>query len=247
MTKLKDQPPRVEFKCTNMKGSFFSLLLVISLHTIAQDSLVVNRINADFIPDGKGTNDNWQFASWVELPKIDTNYTPYISRFKTVYSAKGMYVLFEGTDHRITSHYRKDFSDMYKADVFEVFLHPEPSIPLYVEYEINPFNKELVLLIPNLKKGIAGWRPWHYEGAKKTIKKISIKKEKGKMIAWMAEIFIPFSLLSPLENNPPVKGTRWKGTFCRLDYDSGNMIKWSWAPIKTSFHEFRNYKTIIFN
>ena len=230
-----------------MKGRLFFILLFISLHSFAQDSLFINRIEQDFRPDGKGTNEHWAQTNWVALPKIDTNYTPYTSRFKTLYSSKGIYVLFEGTDHKVTSNYRKDFSDMYKADVFEVFLHPNLDIPLYFEYEINPFNKELILLIPNLKKGAGGWRPWHYEGAKKTIKKISIQKEKGKMTGWMAEVFIPFSLLSPLENNPPVKGSRWKGTFCRLDYDSGKMIKWSWAPILVSFHEYRNYKTIIFN
>lgn len=230
-----------------MKGRLFFILLFISWHSFAQDSLYINRIEQDFSPDGKGTNEQWAQTNWVALPKIDTNYTPYTARFKTLYSSKGIYVLFEGTDNKVTSNYRKDFSDMYKADVFEVFLHPNPDIPLYFEYEINPFNKELVLLIPNLKKGAGGWQPWHYEGTKKTIKKISIQKEKGKMTGWMAEVFIPFSLLSPLENNPPVKGSRWKGTFCRLDYDSGKMIKWSWSPIQVSFHEYRNYKTIIFN
>jgi len=200
-----------------MKGKIILLLLVISMQSMAQEEvLYVPNIQTDFIPDGKASNEHWQF-------------------------------FFEGTDTKVTSSYRKDFSDMYKADVFEVFLHPQPEMPLYFEYEINPFNKELVLLIPNLRKGIAGWQPWHYTGAKKTIKKVHIQRENGKMTGWSAEVFIPFSLLSPLENNPPKKGTTWKGTFCRLDYDSGKMIKWSWAPIKVGFHEYKNYWTIVFD
>ena len=231
-----------------MKNRLLLLFLLFSMHSIAQsDTLIVPKIQIDFRPDGKGSNEQWQKSKWISLPKVDTTYTAYTAQFKVLYSTKGFYVLFDGSDNKITSRYKKDFSDMYKADVFEVFLHPEPSMPLYFEYEINPYNKELVLLVPNLKRGATGWRPWHYEGAKKTIKKISIKKEKGKMVGWMAEVFIPFSLLAPLENNPPSKGTSWKGTFCRLDYDSGQMIKWSWAPIKVSFHEYKNYKTILFD
>lgn len=231
-----------------MKGRIILVLLVITMRSLAQeDVLHVPSIPNDFIPDGRGSNERWSSTSWVVIPKIDTSYTPYSSRFKVLYSPKGMYVLFEGTDNKVTSSYRKDFSDMFKADVFEVFLHPQPELPLYFEYEINPFNKELVLLIPNLRKGIAGWQPWHYAGNKKTIKKVHIIKEKRKMVGWSAEIFIPFSLLSPLENNPPSTGTKWKGTFCRLDYDSGKMIKWSWAPIKVGFHEYKNYKTIVFD
>ncbi|MFN5642600.1 MAG: carbohydrate-binding family 9-like protein [Sphingobacteriales bacterium] len=231
-----------------MKGKIILLLLVISMQSMAQEEvLYVPNIQTDFIPDGKASNEHWQSSSWILMPKIDTIYTPYTTRFKVLYSTKGMYVFFEGTDTKVTSSYRKDFSDMYKADVFEVFLHPQPEMPLYFEYEINPFNKELVLLIPNLRKGIAGWQPWHYTGAKKTIKKVHIQRENGKMTGWSAEVFIPFSLLSPLENNPPKKGTTWKGTFCRLDYDSGKMIKWSWAPIKVGFHEYKNYWTIVFD
>lgn len=231
-----------------MKGlHIYWLLFACFFKANASDTLIVHSIAQDFKPNGKGTNPEWALAEWVNLPRIDTITTPYTARFKTLYSEKGMYVLFDGTDEKVTSTYKKDFSEMYKGDVFEIFLHPNPDTPLYFEYEINAFNKELVLMIPNLHRKIAGWLPWMYTGDRKVVKKISIHKERGKMKGWMAEIFIPFALLSPLENTPPSKGTVWKGTFCRLDYDSGSMIKWSWAPIKVSFHEFQRYKTIVFD
>jgi hypothetical protein len=64
--------------------------------------------------------------------------------------------------------------------------------------------------------------------------------------SWSAELFFPYALLLPLENVPPTPGMCWKANFCRLDYDTGNMIKWSWSPIQTSFHEFQAYRTIEF-
>jgi hypothetical protein len=204
----------------------------------------------DFTLDGSGGDAHWQQASWHSMRQIDRGATPYTSRFKILYSAGGIYVLFQGTDTRITTSYTNDFEDLYNGDVFEVFFHPQPSTPLYFEYEINQIGNELVLLVPNLKGHFRGWRPWHYEGDRCVVKRVCVEggpAEAGAAIgSWSAELFIPFALLTPLENVPPSPGDAWKANFCRLDYDTGSMIKWSWSPIQTSFHEFQVYRTIRF-
>jgi hypothetical protein len=64
-----------------------------------------------------------------------------------------------------------DFGDLYKGDVFEVFLHTDPKTPMYFEYEMNQLNKELVLLIPNINGRAYGWLPWRYE-KDRTVKKM---------------------------------------------------------------------------
>lgn len=201
---------------------------------------------SDFNVDGKGSNRQWEKASWVQLQQIDSGVLNYDTRIKMMYSPKGIYVLFSGKDKKITSPYRNDFDDLYNADVFEVFFHPDPSFPLYFEYEINAYNKELVLLIPNIDNKIMGWKPWHYDSTSKVIKKVDIQKSKKGMESWTAECFFPYELLEPLRFVPPIKGTCWNANFCRLDYDSGKMIKWSWSPVKVSFHEFRVFRTIQF-
>jgi hypothetical protein len=68
----------------------------------------------------------------------------------------------------------------------------------------------------------------------------------GTIAAWNVELFFPYNLFSPLPNTPPVSGTTWNANFYRLDYDSGKMIKWSWAPIEKSFHEFKKFGQIMF-
>lgn len=224
----------------------FCSCAALSLAQSNNDTIPVNKTN-DFIIEGSGKNTMWENASWIALDKIDTNKTSYQTKFKILYSTKGIYVLFDGSDNKITSTYQHDFENLFNADVYEVFFHPQPSTPLYFEYEISPLDKELVLLIPNLKGRINGWTPWHYEGERKVMKAINIKEAEGKMIGWTAELFFPFKLLEPLENNYPSSGTIWHANFCRLDYDSGRMIKWSWSPIKVSFHEFLQFKKIKFN
>ncbi|HEX5023909.1 MAG TPA: carbohydrate-binding family 9-like protein, partial [Agriterribacter sp.] len=174
----------------------------------------------------------------------------YESKFKILYSVKGIYVLLNGVDKKITSTFENDFENLFTADVFEVFFHPDPVTPLYLEYEVSPLDKELVLLIPNLNGRASGWTPWHYTGEKKVKKKVTVKggemRSGADINEWTATLFFPYTLLSPLANIPPQGGTIWNANFCRLDYDSGKMIKWSWSPVSRSFHEFKKFLSLRF-
>jgi len=93
---------------------------------------------------------------------------------------------------------------------------------------------------------ITGWRPWHYEKERLVQKAVNIVKDSKGMQSWTAECFFPYALLQPLQATPPKKGTVWNANFCRLDYDAGHMVKWSWSPIKVTFHEFKAFKSIRF-
>jgi Carbohydrate family 9 binding domain-like len=230
-----------------MKGVFFfSCMLFFSIHVLAHTDTLGVRQTADFVVDGKGSHPNWDKTGWVSLKQLDDNDLNYATKFKILYSSNGVYVLFEGLDNKVTTDYREDFGNLFNADVFEVFFHTDPSIPLYFEYEINALNKELVLLIPHLEKGVMGWTPWHYEGDRKVQKNVFIQERNGKMEKWTAEMFFPFKLLSPLGNVPPAKGSCWNANFYRLDYDGGRMTKFAWSPVEKSFHEFKRYGTIRF-
>src|SRR5204863_278508 len=111
----------------------------------------------------------------------------------------------------------------WKEDCFEVYLWPDERDTLYLEYQISPLAKELILFIPNLEGKFLGWRPWHYEGERKTRK--AVAGVGGKLAAgaavkgWTAEVFIPYALMTPLRNVPPQPGSRWRANFYRMDYD----------------------------
>ena len=90
-----------------------------------------------------------------------------------LYSEKGIYVLFDGTDKTLTATMREDFLDLWTEDVFECFFWTDEKHPIYFEYEISPLGHELPILIPNLDGTFLGWRPWHYEGDEKRAKRWS--------------------------------------------------------------------------
>lgn len=221
-----------------------------SEHNSIPDKPLLVRKCDDFDLTGKGDQPAWFTTGWHYLKKLDPQGEAYETKFKILYSAKGIYVLFSGKDMLVSTQYDQDFGDLFKGDVFEVFFHPNPEQPLYFEYEINQLGKELVLLIPNFDGSLYGWKPWHYEGNRVVKKKVMVTggkaEPKAVIQSWTAELFFPFALLRPLQNVPPVSGTVWNANFYRLDYDSGSMVKWAWSPVSRTFHEYQNFRPIKF-
>jgi hypothetical protein len=122
---------------------------------------------------------------------------------------------------------------------------------IYFEYEISPLDYELPILVPSINGRAQGWLPWGYEN-KKTRHATSVTggpKESGATIdGWKAEVFVPYRLLSPLNNVPPVSGTKWRANIYRIDYDHDNRGRtfFTWQKIERSFHEYEKYGTFLF-
>lgn len=214
----------------------------------AASPLVVKRC-MDFIITSQEENREWEKTAWNLMTKLDSGGRNYESKFKILYSATGIYLLFSGEDSIITTTFDQDFGNLFRGDVFEAFFQTEPKTPMYLEYEVNQLDKELVLLVPHFKN-FHGWIPWHYEKERKVKKRVRIvggnMESNSHISSWTAELFFPFALFQPLENIPPVSGTIWNANFYRLDYDGGHIIKWAWSPIKKSFHEFKNFSQLLF-
>ncbi len=213
------------------------------------DKLLVAQC-ADFEVNGSGDNSQWDLAKWNEMGILDETEDEYETKFKILYSAKGIYVLGYCEDKTINTEYTEDQDDLWEGDVFEVFLQTDPENSVYFEYEINQLNAELVLLVPNNDGAFMGWAPWHYEGIRKVEKAVKIhggNAEPGaKISGWTAEMFFPYQLFSGFKNTPPSSGTEWKANFYRIDHDTNKPVKWSWKPIEKSFHEYKKYGNIVF-
>ncbi len=205
----------------------------------------------DFEVTGDGSNAAWKKAAWEPLHKRTADGHPYETRVKVLHSKTGLYVLMDATDAKLTATFKEDYKDLWTEDVFEAFLWPDERNPIYFEYEISPLGYELPILIPNLGGKFIGWRPWHYEGGRKTRKATAAvggPKESGaKVTGWKAEVFIPYELLTPLANVPPKPGAKWRANFYRVDHDGGKSTGWDWARVGPSFHEFEKFGTLVFD
>lgn len=208
------------------------------------------RATDDFELSGDGSAKAWEKTAWEPLSRRTADGLPYETRVKVLYSKKGLYVLMDGTDRKVTSTIKADFENLWTEDVFEVFLWTDERDPVYFEYEISPLNYELPILVPNLGGKFLGWRPWHYEGGRKTRKATSAVggalKSGAEVKGWRAEVFIPYELLAPLGNVPPAPGARWRANFYRVDYDDGKHTGWDWSRVGPDFHEFKKFGTLVF-
>jgi hypothetical protein len=228
--------------------SLFFILFLPCLNgsgQVADSTILTVNKTTDFEITGDGTAANWNKADWLLLPKRNEDWIAFRTKMKILYSDSGIYCLYYCEDNQLTSTLREDFSDLFNEDVVEAFFWTDETVPLYFEYEISPFNYELPILVPNIKGNYLGWRPWHYEGNRKTRHATHVFKNSNSIIAWTAEFFIPYKLLKPLTNIPPAKGTRWRANFYRMDYDN-KLSEWSWQLTRKNFHDFERFGTLMF-
>jgi hypothetical protein len=212
------------------------------------ESLSVKKCK-DFAVTGDGTSEIWKSTEWINVNMQGTGTSIYSTKAKVLYSETGIYFLFSCEDKKLTATLKGDFLDLYNEDVVEVFLWPDESFPVYFEYEVSPLNYELPIIIPNYKGKFFGWKPWHYEGERLTQHATGTvggeKVSMGAVTGWTAEFFIPFKLLVPLNNVPPVSGTKWRANMYRIDYDNGTKY-FAWQKIDKGFHEYNHFGTFIF-
>jgi hypothetical protein len=108
----------------------------------------------------------------------------------------------------------------------------------------------LPILVPKINQEHLGWRPWHYEGPRKVRKAVAVSggpaQPHADIAGWTAEVFVPYELLKPLGNVPPLPGTQWRANFYRCDYDDGQATSWDWSRVGRSFHEIEKFGTLVF-
>lgn len=244
-----------------MQGRLLILIILLiacffrtQTHAQKADSTLIIKKTTDFKVNGEGTAANWASAQWFDLmvqkgPGQGAAGTKFPTRVKVLYSPKGIYFLFNCTDKKLTATILEDFGTLFKEDVVEVFLWPDPKHPIYLEYEISPLDYELAILVPNINGKAQGWKPWFYNESNRVQHATSVqggqKKSMASVEGWKAEFFIPYTLMNPIVQSPPQSGTRWKGNFYRIDYDS-QPTYYSWQPTSGSFHEFKKFGTLLF-
>ena len=237
----------------NTKKLLLSIIVIMAGNEIMaqdqDDKTVTIEKTTDFEITGDGNASAWEKAEWIELLQRDSKPETYETKVKILYSETGIYFLFDCQDKKLIATIQSDNEDLWEEDVVEVFLWTNEQYPVYFEYELSPLNYELPLLIPNFRGDFLVWLPWHYEGERKTRHKTSAKggplKSNASVSGWMAEFFIPFALMKPLDNVPPESGTKWRANMYRIDYDQGQ-TKFSWQKINKSFHEFEKFGTLVF-
>ena len=230
--------------------AIFTILFAFNMQVSGQKPDLKIASTSDFEITGDGSSKNWETVDWFDVVQQTESSVSYQTRAKSLYSETGMYFLVECEDKKLSASKSGYMEDLWYEDVVEVFLWTDENYPIYFEYEISALNEELVLIVPNFDGDFLGWIPWHYTDNRKVIHKTSVqggkKEPKADIDSWIAEFFIPFELLKPLRNSPPTSGTEWRMNIYRMDYDTGERIRWEWKPIERTFHEYLKFGRVVF-
>lgn len=116
---------------------------------------------------------------------------------------------------------------LYTEEVVEVFLDPVGDLQSYFEFEVNPLNAVLDLVIRRNRSGWVKNFAWKCEGLR-----TAVHVGDG---FWTAELSIPFrSLVAEV----PRAGSEWRVNFCRIDRPHGRARELTaWSPTgRALFH-----------
>ena len=217
-----------------------------------QDVFTIKK-TVDFEISGDGIADNWNQTEWVDIEQRRGKNTPLSTKAKILYSETGMYFLIYCEDIRLTATMEADNLFLWKEDIVEIFLAPDPGCWDHFEYELSPLNYELALFVTRDENlSFVRWLPYYYEETdrEKTIHATSViggeKKSMAAVDGWTAEFFIPYRLLNIFENVPPRSGMKWRGNLYRVDYDHKPSSDWTWKPVSGTYHNTDEYGTFLF-
>jgi Carbohydrate-binding family 9 len=146
---------------------------------------------------------------------------------RVAWNADELRVLFEADDSDPWATLAERDAPLYDEEVVEVFLDPVGDLEAYFEIEVNPLNAVLDLVLRKNRSGYLRNFAWRCEGLR-TAARLTAR-------GWAAEFAIPFR---DVTSHLPVKGTRWRANFYRIDRPKREPWELSaWSPTgRPTFH-----------
>jgi hypothetical protein len=136
-------------------------------------------------------------------------------------------VLFVCTDSRPWATITQRDGALWEEEVVEVFIDPVGDGASYFEFEVNPLNTVLDLVMRRVRSGYRRDFAWDCEGLQTAVLTTSI--------GWNAAFAIPFAAIAA---DAPQSGSVWRVNFFRIDRPSGRPRELSaWSPTRlATFH-----------
>lgn len=155
--------------------------------------------------------------------------------FKTAWNEDELRVLFFIEDDYIWATMTERNAHIYKEEVVEVFLSPEGDLGTYFEFEVNPLNTVLDLVLHRVGDGYDKDFQWQCAGFQ-----TAVQRHPG---GWSAELSIPFAPMGATPHGKP-----WRANFYRIDRPQGTPRELSaWSPtLQRNFHVPERFGTLEF-
>ena len=201
--------------------------------------------------DGRDDDAAWKHAGVVEnfrqhwLPGSPPSRQR--TRARLLWDREALYLFAELDDADITATVKEHDGEMWKDDVFEIFLRPSDEHPGYYEFEINPFGAILDAFFSGdglrgaeaLRRGV-----FHLE-AKVSVRG-TLNTSSDRDTGWSVEARIPWSDLNATGGRP-APGEMWRVNLTRVDGAAPASELSSASPLtRPSFHRTTEFSPLRF-
>jgi len=188
--------------------------------------------------DANPQSDPWQNIPQIALLESISGTPPnQATEVRVAWNADELRVLFCAVDTHPWATLTERDGPLYTEEVFELFLDPVGDLESYFEFEVNPLNAVLDLVIRRNRSGLAKNFRWQCEGLRTAVRRTAI--------GWNAEFSIPFRSMIA---EPPKSGDSWRVNFYRIDRPTGRDRELSaWSPTGLpNFHVPERFGTLVF-
>ena len=190
-------------------------------------------------------------ADWkrvVEAPMNnhrDGSPNPLKTTVRILWDDTNLYVGFYCEDKDAWATYDKKDANLWEEEVVEIFVDPDEYTHFYYEYEYNPLNNFLDLVVMNAGKRLngkfGGWFAWDHKGMKNAVYLKGDPKHGTNDEYWTVEVALPLDAFWVAANIPPKDGDMWRFNAYRFERkdpkEPKNYWQAAWCPvINGSFH-----------
>jgi len=151
-----------------------------------------------------------------------------------------LYVAFDCVDDDIQGTMKQRDQNLWEEnEVVEVFADPGGTLQHYLEFEVNPLNTVVDLIIPYRgdPRSLQASKGWDSKGLKTAVTRgrPPVRPHPG----WSVEMAIPMGDFFDPPHTPPQPGDAWRLNLYRVDARAGKVQYQAWSPTMTpqpAFH-----------
>ena len=225
-------------------------LLVLGYAGASAQSLPVYevaRVTSSINVDGKLDEKAWAEAQPVGafVNNRDGSRSELQTEARILYDQQFIYFAFRAVDQNIWATMKTRDEHLWLEEVVEVFLQANPSIPNYIELEVNPLGTMLDIYLIDRRKPLH-YESWNSEHLRWAVQVEGTVDGKDGDREWTCEIALPFEDIATAAHLPPQPGDRWRMNLYRVERKP-KVAELAWSPtLQDDFHVLSRLGEIVF-
>lgn len=207
----------------------------------------VVRVTSSINIDGKLNEKAWADAQPVRsfVNNRDGSHSELETEARILYDRSFIYFAFHAMDQNVWATMKRRDEHLWLEEVVEVFLQANPSIPNYIELEVNPLGTMLDIYLIDRRKPLH-YESWNSEHLRWAVQVDGTVDGKDGDRGWSCEIALPFEDIATATHLPPQPGDRWRMNLFRVE-QKPKVAELAWSPtLQDDFHVLPRLGEIVF-